>query len=500
MKKTLLYVLLLLLAGACTNKSPKIYLGQGIMSGEADTNSVILQSRLTSSDTLVDNDLLGSIGFGQFEISTDPSFKKIIKTEVIEALEENDYIIKKRVLGLKAGTKYYYRFLYGYQNKNFQTSSVGRFNTLPGKESSSKVSMIVTTGMNYYHFHYGKYDRHKAYSGADKELGYPALAAIKSMNPDYFIGTGDNVYFDHPAKRGMEKAKKAGKDPHPGLFGGVEVFDEIGIRKKYHVQFIQPRFKDLFSQVSTYWEKDDHDYRLNDADPYTDFPISHELGISSFLEQLPLVDPEDANPITYRTFRMNKDLQIWLLEGRDYRSPNDMEVSDEKTLLGKEQISWLKSTLLNSDATFKLIISPTPMVGPDDLYKSDNHVNPRGFKHEGDYLFSWFKENDFLKKNLYIVCGDRHWKYHAMHPSGFEEFSCGALVDNNSRAGRIAGDKGSTDPDALITQFFNEGTPESASGGFLKIEVYRKNDVSIAKFGFYNERGDLLYSTEKTPR
>jgi len=31
-----------------------------------------------------------------------------------------------------------------------------------------------------------------------------------------------------------------------------------------------------------------------------------------------------------------------------------------------EQNGWLKQTLKASDATFKLLISPTPMVGPDD--------------------------------------------------------------------------------------------------------------------------------------
>ena len=85
---------------------------------------------------------------------------------------------------------------------------------------------------------------------------------------------------------------------------------------------MQPRFQDLFAEVGTYWEKDDHDYRLNDADPFTDFPISHELGISSFKEQLPITDPKDKNALTYRTYRMNKDVQIWMLEGRDYRSAN----------------------------------------------------------------------------------------------------------------------------------------------------------------------------------
>ena len=34
------------------------------------------------------------------------------------------------------------------------------------------------------------------YSGPDKHLGYPALVSILKVKPDFFVGTGDNVYYD----------------------------------------------------------------------------------------------------------------------------------------------------------------------------------------------------------------------------------------------------------------------------------------------------------------
>ncbi len=221
------------------------------------------------------------------------------------------------------------------------------------------------------------------------------------------------------------------------------------------------------------------------------------LGIRNFKEQLPVTPPREPDAVTYRTHRMNEDLQIWLLEGRDYRSDNKMPDGPDKTLWGKEQLVWLKNTLLASDATFKIIISPTPLVGPDDAYKTDNHVNHDGFRHEGDAFFAWLKDNAFIDKNLYLVCGDRHWQYHAMHPSGFEEFSTGALVDNNSRAGRLAGDPKSTDPDALIQQFYVQGTPEEATGGFLHVSVGRASGEPTATFRFYDEHGIVLYEVQK---
>ena len=328
-------------------------------------------------------------------------------------------------------------------------------------------------------------------------MGYPALESIKNLGVDYFVGTGDNVYFDHPNEKGFNNSVKKGNDPHPGWFGGIEAKTEAEIRRKYHLQFSQPRFKALFAAVGTYWEKDDHDYRFNDADPYRDFPIAHDLGIKNFQEQLPVVSPLDEAPKTYRTYRINKSLQIWLVEGRDYRSNNKMEDGPEKTLWGREQITWLKRTLEASDAPFKILISPTPMVGPDDAYKTDNHVNLAGFRYERDQFIRWLDSTDILNNGFYVVCGDRHWQYHAQDPSGLEEFSTGALVDNNSRAGRLAGDPNSTDPKALIEQFYIQGDNASATGGFLRIRAFKKEAQHHLVLSYFDEKAKLLYETEK---
>lgn len=469
----------------------KVFLAQGIMSGEATENSIILQARLTSSDTIIDGDIPGIIGKGRFEISTSAAFDDSRFSDWLHADSTYDYILKYKFEDLEAATKYYYRLHYG---NTEQISRVANFKTNRG-DKKGESSLVVVTGMNHYHFHYGKYDRTKAYAGEDKHLGYPALKSILELKPDYFIGTGDNVYFDHPALNGFQSNIDKGNDPHPGGHNGTAVKDEMGMRKKYHEQFYQPRYIDLFREVATYWEKDDHDYRKNDADPYTDFPISHELGVKNFKEQLPVVAP-GSNEKTYRTRRLNKDLQLWFVEGRDYRDANAKPDGPDKTLWGKEQLSWLKSSLLASDATFKILVSPTPMVGPDDASKKDNHVNQKGFRYEGEAFFDWIVDNGFLEKNFYLICGDRHWQYHATHPKGIEEFSCGALVDNNSRAGRVAGDPKSTDPNGDIIQHYVHGTPDQATGGFLQFENKVK-EIPELHFNYYDEQGVLLYEVVK---
>ena len=210
---------------------------------------------------------------------------------------------------------------------------------------------------------------------------------------------------------------------------------------------------------------------------------------------MPVVDPADKNAVTYGTRRVSKELQIWLLEGRDYRSPNDMLDGPEKSIWGRTQKEWLKKTILESDAEFRIVISPTPMIGPDDAYKSDNHVNQKGFRHEREEFFDWLVENEIDKNNFFFVCGDRHWQYHSIdNRTGYQEFSSGAFVDANSRLGRKPGDPKSTDPNAVqVTQLY---TQDVESGGFLYIKVSpatEKKRSSEITFNFMDERGEILH-------
>ena len=461
----------------------EVFLGQGSMVGEVSEAGAILQTRLTVSEQLVDGDLPGAAGVARFELGTTKELEQAKRTPWLKAQAANDFIVKVKVTDLKPATRYFYRAVYGPNKSNAKVGPVGSFSTLQGATGDKEVSFVVVTGMNYMSFHYGKLggkdpktnfrtrNLATSYQGKDKALGFPALETIRKLKPTFFVGTGDNVYYD------SHDAMEATTLPQ--------------MRQKWHQQFRQPRFIELFRHVPTYWEKDDHDHRFDDCDREGNRPPLSDLGIAAFREQVPVVDPLDPKAKTYRTYRINRHLQVWLVEGRDYRSPNRMKDGPEKTLWGAEQIAWLKRTLLASDATFKILVSPTPMVGPDDARKKDNHTNIGGFRHEGREFFKWIVAHKLHQKGFYSVCGDRHWQYHAKHPLGVEEFSCGALVDSNSRLGRKPGDPQSTDPEATIKQFY---TQKFRSGGFLRVVVTANGK---ARFEFYDENGKELYSTQK---
>lgn len=462
------------------------FAAMGLMVGEVTPTSALVQVRLTGVDHPYEGDVPGTAGLVEFVLTpeTAQAAEHPDIVQRVEASAEHDYIARAAFNDLLPGVSYSCRTNIGGSADSLQPGPAGRFHTLPGPDTSAEVTFVAVTGMNYAKFHGdNRIDRAQhliqnntelppPYDGPDKYLGYPALASILALKPDFFVGTGDNVYYDTPTK------PRAANIPE--------------LRRKWHEQFVQPRFVDLFAAVPTYWEIDDHDFRVDDSDNAGAYDPTPAVGRQMMLEQLPVAPQDDADARTYRTHRISRDLQVWFTEGRMYRSPNASPDDAHKSIWGEEQRAWLERTLTESDATFKLLISPTPMIGPDDRRKIDNHTDVGGFQHERDEFFQWLVDSGVAERGFAIICGDRHWQYDSIHPSGIEEFSCGALVDANSRPGRRPGDPNSTDPDALIRQPYSQDTP---SGGFLLVHITpaHENQRAAMTVEWHDEHGELLH-------
>jgi len=448
------------------------YHAQGELAGEVTAHSALLQSRLTTiPGPILDSkgDILGAQGWACFEWSENESFRPSQRTPLVEAKAKSDFIIRASVDGLREGTRYFYRLV-------FEDGAVGptrTFQTL--SPSGDHVSFCMGNCMNYYTFISGQPngDGPVTATAEDKQLGYPSFAAMQKLNPDFFIGAGDTVYYDFP------KDSPAQTVPQ--------------LRKKWHEQFRFPRLIAFLGSCGSFWQKDDHDFRYDDGDLTGNQLPSPTTGMDLFREQMPLHPAGDTKSPNYRTQRFSRDLQIWFLEGRDYRSENISPADPKKSIWGQTQREWLETTLQSSPAKWKIIVSPTPMVGPDRAEKSDNHTNPKGFRNEADSFFQWLVEKKI--HNVLILCGDRHWQYHSIHSSGVEELCCGALNDENSIHGIAPGDPASTDPQATVRQPYLYPNP---TGGFLHVDLSpNSKGTSPLTFSFYDDCGKLLHRVVK---
>ena len=457
---------IVLLTASPGHLADEIYLGSGVKAGEMSDTSAILHVRLTATpEQDADGRIAGCEGSARVHYGRQESGDADAVTEWADARADEDYSTQFQLKSLTPGDRHFYTVEYrDDEADDGATTRSERFSfvTAPAPDVRAPVKFQVTTGQDY--------------------CGEGTYAHMAAQRPDFLVSTGDNVYYDGSGPPIVNR------DERPPLARDVP-----GAYEAYQRMYGLPLMKAYFQHVGGYFQKDDHDYRFNDADPWQQWQagdggqlsagkeavpeqwLTHEEGIRVFKQVFPMSDP------TYRTFRWGKGVQIWLLEGRDYRSANAMPDGQDKTLLGAEQLAWLKRTLLESSADWRVIISPTPIIGPDRVTKNDNHANPNGFWTEGQALLDWIKDNQL--ENLMLICGDRHWQYESVdRRNGREirEFSCGPTCDLH------------TAPVPPITEAHRGVTqPYSASsGGFLTVTY--DPDRSLT-FDFFDQTGNALY-------
>lgn len=367
---------------------------------------------------------------------------KRIQSAWYEAGSEQDFTVRVPFGTLKPGTEYSVLWEGRPDAKGAIATTTTHFTTAPDEKVSQPLQLVTSTCQYFW-------------SHDDAERGFKTYDSMARLNPDFFVQTGDYVYYDKPGPlaKNLEKA-----------------------RHKWHAMDAWPALRDFYKKVPTYMLKDDHDLLDDDADPaspaYGD--LTFEEGLSVWRENVPLADKP------YRTFRWGKDLQIWLTEGREYRTPNKTADNPGKTIWGEEQKKWFKQTVEASDATFKILFSPTPIVGPDRDKKTDNHANA-AFQTEG----TWLRKYLAAQKNMYVVNGDRHWQYVSVDAeTGLMEFGSGPVSDFHAQ--------GWPEDDVRPEHQFLR-----VKGGFMGVKVFRENGTLMAVFTHYNVEGKQVHEEKR---
>ena len=449
------------------NGQDDVHLAMGFRVGEVTQTSAIVWSRITAQPERVwdgerrvgragkktveytekiDVDGLqgavpGTAGQLQLGWTENKDLSNLQTTKWVNVAAQQDFTHQFLLTDLKPATKYY--VIVKARPAGDPTAAAtakidGSFTTTATADHWQNVNFSVITG--------------QAYRDLDDKNGFLIYDAMAQEALNFLVATGDTVYYDSEKPRARTLALA---------------------RHHWHRMYSMPRIVKFHRYVPGYWEKDDHDTYNNDGWPGQNVlwmkPFTFQQGLATFREQVPM------GKQTYRTIRCGKGLQIWLVEGRDFRSPNNMPDGPGKTIWGKKQMAWLKQTVAESDAKFRVLISPTPIVGPDRGKKNDNHANV-GFKHEGDLVRAW----GGALKNFYVCCGDRHWQYMSIDPkTKLREFSCGPA--SNEHAG------GSPGHDPKIQPFHR------VKGGYLSVSVLQEKEQPTIAFRFHNVQGKVVY-------
>lgn len=360
-------------------------------------------------------------------------------TDWADVSEKEDFTHQFRLEGLEPGSRYFYvSETTGPGGAPQHVPVAGQFETAPSANSPSELTFCAMTCQSY--------------TDRDHPGGHAIYGSMLALRPQFVCLTGDLVYYDTEEPRAV---------------------NPVLARLHWARMFSQPLQWELLRHAATYWLKDDHDTLDDDTWPGKSLgSLSYAEGQRIFREQAPM------SGLGYRTFRWGRDLQVWFTDGRDYRSSNTMPDGPEKTIWGPEQKHWFKETIQESKATWKVLVSPTPLVGPDRPTKNDNHSN-RGFAHEGNEIRTWLKQH--VPENFFVVCGDRHWQYHSVDPTTqVQEFSVGPASDKH--AGGTPGE------DKTYHRFHR------VKGGFLSVSLARDGETSVITFAHRDVQGVVVYS------
>ncbi len=226
--------------------------------------------------------------------------------------------------------------------------------------------------------------------GINEELGgLTTYAAVLRTQPDLFVHCGDTIYADLEIPASVEE--ESGHVWHNLVSDGVdkvaETLAEFRGRQRYGLQDTHVRA--LGAEVPTIAQWDDHETCNNwypgevlEDERYTlerRCDVLAARGRRAWQEYQPVpvstfVDRSGdgfASGRIYRTVPRGQHLDLFVLDMRSYRGPNDTSRAEPRGILGPAQEKWLTDSVIASRATWKVISADLPLSIPsnhdDDL-------------------------------------------------------------------------------------------------------------------------------------
>jgi phosphodiesterase/alkaline phosphatase D-like protein len=279
-----LALLILLLAAPSAHAARGFSLG--VTSGDVTASSAVLWAKAKKS--------------GQYtlQVARNKRFTKGLKTLRVRATKARDNTVQKRVKRLAAGKRYYFRFL-----RTGAKSDRGTFLTAP-KRSQNKTIEFAWSGDQDFNPEPGK---KKPYWNNGE-----VLSRMKVERNAFNVMLGDTIYSDSEV---------------PGRLNPIA----LSVKQKwakYRVNLGIKQLRALRGSAGYYSHWDDHEF-INDFSPAEnsfDNGVNingrtlYKRGVKAFRDYAP-VTWSKSNGL-YRTARWGKNLELFFLDERSFRSAN----------------------------------------------------------------------------------------------------------------------------------------------------------------------------------
>ena len=336
----------------------------GVASGDPDSTSVVLWTRLAPRPLEPDGGMLPDPIELSWELAGDESMSRVVKSgklRVNSLLNHSAHIL---VDGLQPDRWYWYRFRAG-----DATSPIGRTRTLPSPESSPDRLRFAFASCQ--HFEAGLFTAYERMAQDDLDLVFHL---------------GDYIY--------EAAARETGVRRH--LAPRLLTVDDYRIR---HSQYrSDPLLHNMHARCPWFVTWDDHETENNYATDISQFEgvspaeflIQRTAAYQVYYEMMPLRPrsiPRGPDMLLYRKASFGKLAEFFVLDTRQYRTdqPNHDQASNlneaaldpKNTLLGPTQRTWLQDGLRSSQGQWNVLAQQVMMAmaditpGPDTKYSMD---------------------------------------------------------------------------------------------------------------------------------
>ena len=372
----------LALAGGGSSKLLKGSFDQGVLSGDPTPSSIVLWTHLKGEGS----------GNVQVEVATDKGFGHVVAHSNVKTSDALGHAVKARVKGLKAGERYYYRFVSGSKD-----SPVGRFETARPADSRETVRFAMISCVEYT-FGY-----------------YNALALLANENVDFVINTGDYIYGDvsWPKGLGVRPTTKAPQDAH-----SVDDY-----RAKYAVTRSDKNLQKVHANFAFIDLWDDHEVQNNYVG--ADAAGGSEVNKNTFSQQRKLnawktwfeVMPTysfGGQRRIYHKASFGKAMDLFVLDERQYRDsqpcgngpfPSCPEAAGDVDFLGAAQDAFFIQGLKSSKASWKVVANELQISGRrNEKGELDDTDSWQGYLRDREAVLAAAKEAG----DVVFVTGDVH--------------------------------------------------------------------------------------------
>lgn len=370
----------------------------GVASGDPDTNSVVLWTRLAPEPLEPTGGMSAEAVQVSWEVANDQNFQSTVASGTQLATPHLGHSIHVEVGGLQSDRWYWYRFRCG-----DATSPIGRTRTFPATHSlPAQVRFAVTSCQNFEQGLYTAYDQ------------------MAQDDCDLVFHLGDYIYEYGAGRNGKIRT-------HHGA--EIQTLSDYRIR---HAQYRSDRLLHGMHALCPWlviW--DDHEVDNNYADGISeekeidpiDFLYRRANAYQAYYEAMPLRRrslPSGSDMQLYRNATYGRLAEFLVLDARQYRSdqPNNDKASSlneaaidlRQSMLGIQQKNWMYQKLIDSASTWN-VLAQQVMMGmvnrsgkPDDpKYSMDQWP---GYAAERMQIVRFLKERCI--SNPVVLTGDIH--------------------------------------------------------------------------------------------